>query len=40
MTTPIYDHLLAEVGPLIEDVDTDYVLLASQAVLAMVERAP
>lgn len=37
---PIYDALLAEVGPLFETVDTDYVLLASQAVLAMAERAP
>lgn len=30
---PIYDALLAEVGPLMEDVDTEYVLLASRAVL-------
>lgn len=42
MTTsmPIYDQLVAEFGPLFPEVDTDFVLLASQAVLAMAERAP
>lgn len=39
-TTPIYDQLVAELGPLFPAVDTDFVLLMSQAVLAMVERAP
>jgi len=37
---PIWDGLLDELGPLHGPVDADYVLLMSQAVLAMVERAP
>lgn len=35
---PIYSEVLAEFGPLLPSVDTDYVLLESQAVLAMAER--
>lgn len=37
---PIYDQVLADRGPLFDPVDTDYVLLVSQAVMAMAERAP
>lgn len=36
----IYDDVLTELGPLFPTVDTDFVLLMSQAVLAMAERAP
>jgi hypothetical protein len=38
--TPLFDELIADLGPLHEPVDTDYVLLVSQAVLALAERAP
>lgn len=37
---PIYDEVLAQFGPLHEPVETDFVLLVSQAVLALVERQP
>lgn len=37
---PIHDEVLAELGPLYADVDTDFVLLVSQAVMAMAERQP
>lgn len=40
MSSPIYDEVLSVLGPLCDPVDTDYVLLVSQAVLAMAERAP
>lgn len=40
MTTPIHDEVLADLGPLCGPVDTDYVLLVSQAVLSMVELQP
>lgn len=38
--TPVHDAVLADLGPLCDPVDTDYVLLVSQAVLAMAERQP
>ncbi len=37
-TEPLYDALLAELGPLQDRVDTDLVVLLAQAVLAMAER--
>lgn len=36
--TPIHDAVLAELGPPCEPVDTEYVVLAAQAVMAMAER--
>lgn len=38
--TPMFDQLIADLGPLCDPVDTDYVLLVSQAVMAMTERQP
>lgn len=38
--TPLWDELLADLGPIHGPVDTDYTLLVSQAVMAMAERAP
>lgn len=40
MSTPVWDELVAELGPLHEPVDVDFVLLVSQAVLALAERQP
>lgn len=36
----IFDQLVTELGPLYPPVDTEYVVLESQAVLALAERAP
>lgn len=38
--TPIYDQVVNVLGPLCAPVDTDFVLLVSQAVCALVERQP
>lgn len=38
--TPIHDAVVARLGPLCDPVDTDYVLLVSQAVLALMEGSP
>lgn len=38
--TPIHDFVLAKLGPLYDNVDTEFVVLESMAVCAMVERAP
>jgi hypothetical protein len=38
--TPLYDQLIADLGPLYAPVDTEWTVLESQAVLAMAERQP
>lgn len=37
---PIHDAVLADLGPLVDAVDTEYCVLEAQAVLAMAGRAP
>lgn len=36
--TPIHDEVLAELGPLYGPIDTEYVVLEAQAVMALAER--
>jgi hypothetical protein len=38
--TPIWDALVAELGPLYDRVDTEWVVLEAQAVMALMERQP
>ena len=38
--TPIWKALIDDLGPLYDPVDTEYVVLAAQAVLALAERQP
>lgn len=38
--TPLWDGVLADLGELYAQVDTEWTVLESQAVLALAERAP
>lgn len=37
---PVWDELVAELGPLYDPVDTEWTVLEAQAVMALAERAP